>query len=133
MATWQPLGLINPAINQFVSAPISSVGGEVFRISFRNLGPNPPVLFRSYGWIDAQYSTGERSLARKIYPSVEPQIIQIPIPADLRLAGIPTRNIRVQKKLYYRIGRTGDPNWTVFVEQFVGDPANPADFTINLF
>lgn len=134
MASWQPLGLINPIVNQYVSWPIASVGGEVFRVTFLNLGPNPPARFRTYGWIDGQYFNGDRTQARKIYPSTEPQIITLPIPPDLVQAGIIVRYIRLQKKLFFRTGRVNEPLWTAYLEEFIGDPnTDPANFTINLF
>lgn len=120
MATWQGLGLVTPTLNQWQILPIASIGGETFRVTFINLGTNP----QNRKWttsclIDSLYATDESGSSVRVYPAVEKEVIFLPIPPELKNAGLIVRYLRVKKLARYGIGRTTEPGWSIEVEEFI--------------
>lgn len=99
----------------WLAYPESSITSETFRVTFLAL----PTTTFSWVWIRPYYIPERFGVgpSRRVYPSEDPQIIEIPIPQDLRDEGMTVRDIQIKKGYRYRIGRSPDGPYTVKLEE----------------
>ncbi len=120
MASWQSLGLVQPALGVWRLCDAPSVGGETFRVTFLNLGLSPQNRrWASFAVIDSLYSSDDRGSSLRIYPSVEKSVLYLPIPPEFRAAGLTVRYLRLRKFYRRYLGRVNEPAWSVEVEEFL--------------
>lgn len=120
MASWISLGIITPALNEWRSADVASIGGETFRITFLGLGPGENNrIWKTSALIDGIYFNGDSGSSVRLYPSGDREIIYLPIPPELKAAGVTVRYIRAKKLARYRLGRITEPAWGIEVEELI--------------
>lgn len=120
MASWSSLGVVTPHLGEWRLFDAPSAGGETFRLSFINLGLNPESRrWGGFGVLDSLYATDVSGSGSRVYPKVEKQIITLPIPQDLKNAGLVVRYFRVRKFTRRYLGRVNEPAWAIELEEFV--------------
>lgn len=117
---WQSLGVVTPVINEWRLCPSPSIGGETFRVKFLNLGLNPESRrWSSFAVIDSLFLNDLSGSSVRVWPSVENEVIFLPIPPEFKEAGWIVRDLRVKKFFRYRLGRINEPQWSIEVEEFI--------------
>jgi len=114
--SWYNLGTINIENWEWQTFPEFDVDARLFRITHRY--NDPPV---GYLTLCSYFSSGERAVFKRLYPSLTPSLIQAPIPADMRAAGVIARYLQVKPPLRTRWYATS--NWQVQIESY-DFPAN---------
>ncbi|OLP19812.1 hypothetical protein BST81_03520 [Leptolyngbya sp. 'hensonii'] len=120
MASWQSLGIVTPKLGQWLLFNSPSIGGETFRVTFLNLGLSPENrIWKSFAVLDSLYATDESGSSSRLYPSVEKQVIYLPIPPEFKTAGLIVRYLRIRKFPKRFLGRVEEPIWAVELEEFI--------------
>lgn len=120
IGVWNDLGSVVPTPNQWVKFPITANGGnDLVRLSF--FFP-PEAKINSWGWIRAMYTTADTapvSQAVKVYPKLQPMLLDMTIPKDLRLRLVLFRDfefLKIVRKSYV----VEDYDWSVKLEELWG-------------
>lgn len=113
--SWESLGVLSPSLN-WQSFPALASISQTFRViqSFSSPSPGPALICQ---WFESQ-SPPSRATIRKIYATVEnaSSIILLPIPPDLKVAGIVSRAIQL------KLGRFPHfdlENWQIEIQVFM--------------
>lgn len=120
IGVWNDLGSIIPAPNQWLKFPTTANGGnDCIRLSF--FFP-PEAVINSWGWIRAIYTTADTapvSQSVKVYPKLQPMLLDLTIPKDLRDRGIIFRDfefLKIVRQSYV----LKDYDWSVKLEELWG-------------
>lgn len=123
IGVWNDLGLVTPNRSNWVKFPITATGANAtFRVSCLCSDWNK---INSFAWLRARYQTSNSnqvSQSIRIYPHLDSQLIEFPIPQDLQDRSIYFRDFEVKKALKYRryIGLSPDINWQMKLEEIWG-------------
>jgi hypothetical protein len=91
--SWEPLGVVTVG-DEWQSFPVEAIGSETFRISQSwNIYPYNPCLISQYF---ALPEPGGRATTRRLYPNLEPRIITLMIPPDLKALDLVLRTLQTK-------------------------------------
>lgn len=118
---WQPLGIVTPDFNLWLSFPGDAGSGTVFRLQFISDGKIENVF--SSLWLRRVWTQGilrdkEVELSQKLYPQPNSVILWLPIPPVLGIAGLVPMGYEIRKDYRYRKGSYVEPNLHVSLEVF---------------
>lgn len=120
IGVWNDLGSVEPQYRQWVKFPITATGGsDTLQINYTSPSWNK---LNSYILIRPIYVQSIVGSARRVYPDQNGNLIEIPIPEDLRLRFVDFRSFEIKKVLRWRrgIGVTLDANYVVKLEELWG-------------
>jgi hypothetical protein len=112
---WQLLGTF-PINFDWETAPQLLTTAETFRFTStwdgEYVGKGKITIAFEYG----NEGTGD---FRSIYPSRDPQVLEIPIPEAFKRVGLVARNLKLKRSLWSKVFY--EANWLTTVEAFVED------------
>lgn len=120
IGVWNDLGSVEPRYNQWIKFPNTATGGNnTLQINY--ISPSWDKL-NSYILIRPVYSQSIVGSAKRIYPAIEGNLIELPIPEDLRLRFADFRDFEIRKFFRWRrrIGMTPDASYIVKLEELWG-------------
>lgn len=119
LGLWNNLGTIQATIDRWQKPQRQATWErDIFRITFQ--GNLDDVV--SFVWIRQEFLEGAVTPAKRYYPKPEPQLIELPIPADLRANRIGVRSLEFkQAERYTRsMGWNGFPPIPLKIEELAG-------------
>ena len=120
---WNDLGSVIPQYKQWLKFSNTAIGGNsVLQLNYTS--PNWQQL-NSYLLIRPVYNTAGDTLigdAKRVYPELDGNIVEFPIPEDLRARFIDFRDFQIKKVARWRrrLGITPDASYTVKLEELWG-------------
>lgn len=102
MIHWTSLGSVSPGFREWTDFPVPSIDDSVVRISFSS---SNWLHIRSFVLLRSRWPNGEVSPASRIWPTREPQIVEVKIPEELAREGWVVRNFQIKRN--YRDRRWG--------------------------
>lgn len=120
--TWQSLGSVTPNPLLWLPFPGDSGDGAVFRLQFVSTGNIENIfsflLFRRI-WKSGVFREKEVELTRKLYPQVNSVILWLPIPPELKYAGISPAGYECRLERRYQKGNYAEPSFYVSLDVFL--------------
>lgn len=112
------LGSAQPVSNQWITISGISIEIETFRIVYSNVNYADKVI--GFAWLRSRYFN-EVSRAIRLYPSETPQIINLPYPEILKIAGDVARTFEVRKGYRRGFRQPNElPNWSLLIQEVLG-------------
>lgn len=115
LGTWSDLGNIEPSFNEWRNFFLGTIQGETFRLLFNS--PDWTKKANTWLWIRHEFYNGDTTLAQKVYPRIQPVIIDLPIPKMYVNAGIIVTSISIKKGGKFKLGITPHVPWSVTVHE----------------
>lgn len=129
VALWYNLGTVSPTFNDWVTFPVQSLGGTIFKIRFNGI-ENWEQFFKTFIVIRPVHLIADEVLVGKgsrFWPNRDtPEIeYRCPLPEELLVQARTIRQFQIKRFWCRRyIGRSGEPNYSITLFDYRFDQTN---------